>query len=68
MSRILTMEKQVDPKSFLTPRDAAKLLNVPTHRIHLLIYSKKLPAFKVGTQWRIPTSELTKFIQGPEER
>jgi len=59
------MEKQADPLPFLTPGQAAKLLNLPTHRIHHLIYSKKLPALKVGTQWRIPTSEVTKFIQGP---
>jgi excisionase family DNA binding protein len=51
------MEKQADPLPFLTPGQAAKLLNLPTHRIHHLIYSKKLPALKVGTQWRIPTSE-----------
>jgi hypothetical protein len=35
--------KQAEP-TFLTPRDAAKLLNVPTHRILNMIQCKALPA------------------------
>ena len=68
MSGILTTEKQADPMQFLTISQAANLLNLPTHRIRIMIRHKELPALKVGTQWRIPISELTKFIQGPEER
>jgi excisionase family DNA binding protein len=63
----MAMDKQTDPKPLLTPRDAAKLLNVPTHRIHHLIYSKKLPALKVGKLWRIRRSEVTKWAQPNRE-
>ena len=62
MSGILTMEKQADPMQFLTIPQAAKLLNLPTHRIRIMIRDKELPALKVGTQWRIPKSEVTKLI------
>jgi len=65
MSGILTTEKQADPMQFLTIRQAAKLLNLATRRIRIMIRHKELPALKVGMQWRIPRSEVIKFIQGP---
>jgi len=55
------MEHQADP-TFLTPRDAAKLLNLPTHRILRMIHRKELPALKVGNRWRIPRTELAKLV------
>ena len=55
------MEKQADP-TLLTPREAAKLLNVPHHRVLNMIHRKKLPALKVGSQWRIHKIEVTKVI------
>ena len=54
------MEHQADP-TFLTPHDAAKLLNLPTHRILRMIHRKELPALKVGNRWRIPKSAVTKL-------
>ena len=56
------MEKQAEP-TFLTPRDAAKLLNVPTHRVLNMIQCKALPALKVGSDWRIPKSAVIKWAQ-----
>ena len=56
------MEKEADPIPFLTPRQAAKLLNLPTHRVLKMIHRKKLPALKVGNQCRIFRSEVTKLI------
>jgi excisionase family DNA binding protein len=52
------MNKPADP-TFLTPRDAANLLNLPTHRVLKMIHSKQLPALKVGSRWRIPRLHLT---------
>ena len=56
------MEKEADPTPFLTPRQAAKLLNLTTHRVLKMIHRKELPALKVGAHWRIPKSEVTKLI------
>ena len=47
---------------FLTPQQAAKLLNLPTHKVLRMIHRKKLRAVKLGTRWRIPKSALTKLI------
>ena len=55
------MEKEVNGM-LLTSLEAADLLNLPTHRIRIMIHLKQLPAVKVGHQWRILRSELTKLI------
>ena len=61
------MEKQADPTQFLTPAQAAKLLNLPTHRVLRMIDRKELPALKVGRRWRIPRSEVSKWAQQHRE-
>jgi len=49
------MENQADSmESFVTVQQAAKLLNLPMHRIRKMMHGKELPALKVGSQWRIP--------------
>ena len=53
------MEKQADPAQFLTPEQAAKLLNLPLRTIRRMIHSKELPALKVGSRWRIPRLHVT---------
>jgi excisionase family DNA binding protein len=58
-----SMEKQSDPSSFLSPRQAARLLNLPTHTVLRMIHRKEVAALKVGTRWRIPRTELTKWAQ-----
>ena len=58
----LSMENEPDSTPFLTPRQAAKLLNLPIHRVLKMIHRKELPALKVGAHWRIPKSEVTKLI------
>ena len=55
------MENQGDPL-LLTTCHAAKLLNLPTHRVLIMIHRNELPAMKVGTRWRIPKSEVIKMI------
>jgi len=62
----LAMEKQAHPMPLLTPREAAKLLNLPTQTIRDMISRKELPAIKVNGQLRILRSELTKSIPHSE--
>jgi excisionase family DNA binding protein len=57
------MEKRFDPIPWLTLSGAAKLLNVPTHTVLNMIRCKALPARKVGGEWRISRSEVTKWVQ-----
>ena len=64
--RALAMEKQAEP-TFLTPRDAAKLLNVPTHRVLKMIQCRALPALRIGRDWRLRKSEVIKWAQQHRE-
>ena len=54
------MQKSVD-MPLLTPREAAKLLNLPTNTVRKMIERKELLAYKIGRRWRIPQPEVTKL-------
>jgi excisionase family DNA binding protein len=53
------MDKQADATPFLTPEQAANLLNLPIRTIRRMIHSKELPALKLGSRWRIPRLHVT---------
>ena len=55
------MNKPADP-TFLTPRNAAKLLNLPTHTVLRMIRRNELQALKIGSRWRIARREVTELI------
>ena len=48
---------------FLTLKQTAELLQLSTRTLLRMVKSNELPAFKVGGQWRVRESDLTKFIQ-----
>ena len=54
------MQKPVD-MPLLTPREAAKLLNLPTNTVRKMIERKELLAYKIGRRWRIPQPEVAKL-------
>jgi excisionase family DNA binding protein len=58
------METDLDPLQLLTTQQAAELLQVSQRTVERLIRCKGLPALKVGGQWRICASHLTKWIEG----
>jgi excisionase family DNA binding protein len=60
------MDKQAEP-TFLSPRDAAKLLNIPTSRVLNMIQCRALPALKVGSDWRLRKSTVVKWAQQSSE-
>ncbi len=52
---------------FLTLKQTAELLQLSTRTLLRMVKSNELPAFKVGGQWRVRESDLTKFIQSLNE-
>jgi excisionase family DNA binding protein len=62
------MENDIDPVRFLTLRQTTDMLQISRRTMLRMLKSKKLPAFKVGRQWRVRESELTKWLQGLNER
>jgi len=47
---------------YLTPEEAAEVLGVGVATIYKRLRSGDLAGFQLGRQWRIPPSELQKFI------
>jgi excisionase family DNA binding protein len=61
------MSDTLDGLRLLTLPEAAELLHVSTRTLQRMIRRKELPAFKVGGQWRVRESQLTRWIQGRED-
>ena len=51
----------------LTLPEAADLLQVSPRTLQRMIRRNELPAFKVGGQWRVRESQLTRWIEAREE-
>ena len=51
----------------LTLPEAADLLQVSTRTLQRMIRRNELPAFKVGGQWRVRESQLTRWIEIRED-
>lgn len=50
--------------NFLTPKQAAEYLGVSKPTVYKLLKKRKLPARRLGYQWRISKTVLDKFMEG----
>ena len=55
------------PMNFLTLRETADMLQLSTRTLQRLLKDKKRPAVKIGSQWRVRESDLTKFIDHQQQ-
>ena len=63
------MENELEPlRRLLTLKEAADVLQLSGRTVHQMVKRKELPAFKVGGQWRVSERQLTKWMQGLQER
>ena len=51
--------------SYLTARDVQELIRVDRSTIYRMAESGRLPAIKVGRQWRFPADAIDEFLGGP---
>ena len=51
------------PDALLTTEQVAKYLKVDKFTVYRLVSDKKLPAFKVGNQWRFKRSLLESWLK-----
>ncbi|MGB9357421.1 MAG: PocR ligand-binding domain-containing protein [Acidimicrobiia bacterium] len=51
--------------SYLTARDVQELIRVDRSTIYRMAESGRLPAIKVGRQWRFPADAIEEFLGGP---
>jgi excisionase family DNA binding protein len=52
--------------AYLTAHDVQKLIRVDRSTIYRMAESGRLPAVKVGRQWRFPTDEIERWLKGEE--
>lgn len=55
-------------KDILTPKQAAKYLKISKPTMYKLLKKRKIPARRLGKQWRISKAVLDKFLAGGQER
>jgi len=53
----------MQPRTFLTIKEVARYLRVNQYTVYRLVSQKKIPAFKVGAQWRFKRSVLEEWLR-----
>jgi len=48
---------------FMTTKEVARYLRVDQYTIYRLVTQKKIPAFKIGNQWRFKRSLLERWLK-----
>lgn len=51
------------PENLLTTKQVAQYLKVDKFTVYRLVTQKKLPAFRVGNQWRFKKKILNQWLQ-----
>ena len=64
----MTDKDETTALDFLTVNQAAKVLRVGRRTVYRLVETGKVPAEKVGGQWRIPRTGLDEFIGVPKPK
>ncbi len=50
-------------RDFLTTKEVAEYLRVNPYTVYRLVAQRKLPAFKVGSQWRFKRTVLDNWLK-----
>ena len=50
-------------QEFMTTKEVAQYLRVDQYTIYRLVSQKKIPAFKIGNQWRFKRSILERWLK-----
>jgi excisionase family DNA binding protein len=54
---------KMDQEEFMTTKEVAQYLRVDEYTIYRLVSQKKIPAFKIGNQWRFKRSLLEHWLK-----
>ena len=65
VKEVLTVEADNTDRSInlLTMSEAASLLKISQKTLHRMIQKGRIPAFKIGNQWRFLESRIEQWIQ-----
>lgn len=57
-------ENLANQKEYLSVSDMAGEFGIHEMTFYRMIRDKKIPAFKIGSQWRVRRSDLDKWLEG----
>jgi len=63
---IVFMSSVSSELKFITLKEAARMLQISKRTVFRMIHQKKVPAIKVGGQWRIRESQFRRWIEMKE--
>jgi excisionase family DNA binding protein len=52
------------PKEYLSVSDMATEFGIHEMTFYRMIRDKKIPAFKIGSQWRVRRADLDRWLEG----
>ncbi|MFH1782636.1 MAG: helix-turn-helix domain-containing protein [Candidatus Omnitrophota bacterium] len=55
-------------KEILTIKDVAEFLDIHPMTVYKYVKGGKLPAFKIGTSWRVRKDSIKKWIEENEQK
>lgn len=55
-------------KDVMTAKQAAEYLGISKPTMYKLLKKRKIPARRLGKQWRISKAALEKFLEGGEKK
>jgi excisionase family DNA binding protein len=56
-----------DAEEILTPIELAKYLRVRRNTIYRLLRENKIPAFRVGSEWRFSSRQIDQWINSQQK-
>jgi len=57
------VKSEIEKKDYLKVPELSRLLNVTPEYIYTLLRRNELDGFRVGTEWRIPSSSVISFLE-----
>jgi excisionase family DNA binding protein len=59
--------EDMDMNEFYTPKEISSILKISVQSVRNLIREGKIPAIKVGKQWRVRKVDLERYTKGESE-
>ena len=50
-------------KRFYSPSEVRQILGIRQQSVYMLLESKMIPAFKIGTRWKIPKDLFDRWVE-----
>jgi excisionase family DNA binding protein len=63
LKKVVDMAQKIKEKEIMTAKDVAEYLNLHLLTVHKYARQGKIPAFKIGTDWRFHKKYIERWIK-----